>query len=152
MQNMMMFADAIRGQGAFYLPLGESRVSWVDARDIALIGAKALTEAGHENVAYPLTGSEALTYSQVAAMMTEELGRPISYSDPSPLAFARRMRERGYASGYINVMNGIYLTTRLGRAAAIHPAAAQLLGRPPITMRQYVRDYANAFVRMKEAG
>jgi hypothetical protein len=55
------------------------------------------------------------------------------------------MRERGYASGYINVMNGIYLTTRLGMAATVHPQAAELLGRPPITMRQYVRDYAAAF-------
>ena len=57
-------------------------------------------------------------------------------SDPSPLAFARRMRERGYAGGFINVMNGIYLTTRLGMAATVYPQAAELLGRPPITMRQ----------------
>ncbi len=42
-------------------------------------------------------------------------------------------------------MNGIYLTTRLGMAASVHPQAAELLGRPPITMRQYVRDYATAF-------
>ena len=55
------------------------------------------------------------------------------------------MRERGYASGYINVMSGVYLTTRLGMAATVHPQAAELLGRPPITMRQYVRDYAGSF-------
>ena len=144
-------ADIIEYDDIF-IPAGNGRTAFIDVRDIGDVAARTLTEAGHENVAYPLTGSEALTYGQVASMMTEELGRPISYSDPSPLAFARRMRERGYASGYINVMNGIYLTTRLGRAAAIHPAAGQLLGRPPITMRQYVRDYANAFVRMKEAG
>ena len=101
--------------------------------------------AGHAGKAYPLTGSEALDYGEVAAIMSEELGRPITYSDPSPRAFARRLRARGYPSGFINVTNVIYLTTRLGMAAAVHPDAARLLGRPPITLRQYVRDYATEF-------
>ena len=128
-----------------FIPAGQGRTSFIDVRDIGAVAARTLTEPGHENTAYPLTGSEALTYGQVAAIMTEELGRHITYSDPSPLSYARRMRERGYARGYINVMNGIYLTTRLGMAASVHPQAAELLGRPPITMRQYVRDHAAAF-------
>lgn len=128
-----------------FIPAGGGRTSFIDARDIGEVAARALTEPGHANAAYALTGSEALTYHEVAAIMTEELGRPITYSDPSPLAFARRMRARGHASGYINVMNGIYLTTRLGMSAGVYPQAGQLLGRPPITMRQYVRDYVDSF-------
>ncbi len=116
-------------------------------RDIGDVAAHVLTEPDNENVAYALTGREALTYGEVAAIMSEELGRPITYSDPSPLAFARRMRRRGYERTFINVMNGIYLTTRLGMARAVFPDAATLLGRPPITLRQYVRDYAAAFAR-----
>ena len=135
-----------------FIPAGQGRTAFIDVRDIGDVAALTLTEAGHENAAYPLTGSEALTYGEVAQIMTEELRRPITYSDPSPLAFARRMRERSYASGYINVMSGIYLTTRLGMAATVHPQAAELLGRPPITMRQYVRDYAGAFGRLRDEG
>ena len=137
-------ADIVENDDIF-IPAGQGQTAFIDVRDIGQVAARTLTEAGHENVAYPLTGSEALTYDEVAQIMTEELGRPISYSDPSPLAFARRMRERGHPGSYINVMNGIYLTTRLGMAATIYPQAAELLGRPPITMRQYVRDYAAAF-------
>jgi uncharacterized protein YbjT (DUF2867 family) len=139
-------ADLVEDDDIF-IPAGQGRTAFIDVRDIGEVAARTLTEAGHENVAYPLTGSEALTYGEVAAIMSEELGRPITYSDPSPLTFARRMRERGYAHGYINVMNGIYLTTRLGMAATVHPQAAQLLSRPPITVRQYVRDYAASFGR-----
>ena len=128
-----------------FIPAGRGRTSFIDVRDIGDVAARALTEPGHENAAYPLTGSQALTYGEVARIMTEELGRPITYSNPSPLAFDRRMRRRGYERGFINVMNGIYLTTRLGLAAAVYPQAGELLGRPPITMREYVRDYAGAF-------
>jgi uncharacterized protein YbjT (DUF2867 family) len=131
--------------GDLFIPAGKGATAFIDARDIGAIAARALTEPGHENRAYPLTGSEALTYDEVAAIMTEELGRPITYSAPSPLAFARRMRERGHSRGYISVMLGVYLTTRLGLARGITPDAAALLGRAPITMRQYVRDYAPAF-------
>ena len=146
MQNLSTThrADIVEYDDIF-IPAGQGRTSFIDVRDIGAVATRTLTEAGHENIAYPLTGSEALTYSQVAVIMTEELGRRITYSDPSPLSYARRMRERGYASGYINVMNGIYLTTRLGMAAGVHPQTAELLGRPPITMRQYVRDHAASF-------
>jgi uncharacterized protein YbjT (DUF2867 family) len=137
-------ADIVENDDLF-IPAGNGRTAFIDVRDIGAIAARVLTEPGHENAAYPLTGSESLTYGEVAAIMTEELGRPITYSDPSPLAFARRFRERGYAHSFINVMAGIYLTTRLGMAATVHPEAAVLLGRAPITMRQYVRDYAAAF-------
>jgi uncharacterized protein YbjT (DUF2867 family) len=137
-------ADIVEHDDIF-VPAGNGRTAFIDVRDIGEVAARALTEPGHENVAYPLTGSESLSYDDVAAIMTEELGRPITYSDPSPLSFARRMRQRGHPRAYVNVMLGIYLTTRLGMAKQTHPDAATLLGRPPITMRQYVRDYATSF-------
>lgn len=140
-------ADIVEHDDIF-IPAGGGRTAFIDVRDIGAVAARALTEPGHENQAYSLTGSEALSYAEVAAIMTEELGRPITYSDPSPLAYARRFGERGYARGYVNVMQGVYLTTRLGLAATIYPDAAALLGRPPITLRRYVRDYAASFSRV----
>jgi uncharacterized protein YbjT (DUF2867 family) len=140
-------ADIVEHDDIF-IPAGQGRTSFIDVRDIGDVAARTLTEPGHANVAYALTGSEALTYGEVAGIMSEELGRPITYSNPSPLTFAWRMRRRGHPTSYINVMNGVYLTTRLGLAAAVYPDAAQLLGRPPISLRQYVRDYAAAFQRL----
>lgn len=137
-------ADLVEHDDIF-IPAGDGRTAFIDVRDIGAIAARVLTEPGHAGRAYPLTGSESLTYDQVAAIMTEVVGRPITYSNPSPLSFARRMRRRGYPWAYVAVMEGIYLTTRLGMAAAVAPDAADLLARPPITMRQYVRDYAGAF-------
>lgn len=137
-------ADLVEADDLF-IPAGGGRTAFIDARDIGAVAARVLTEPGHDHQAYNLTGSEALSYGEVAAILSEELGRPITYSDPSALAFARRFRRRGYNRGYIGVMLGIYLTTRLGLAASISPDVERLLGRPPNTMRQYVRDYADKF-------
>lgn len=137
-------ADIVEHDDLF-IPAGQGRTAFIDTRDIGAVAALALAGPGHEGQVYRLTGSESLTYTEVAAIMTEVLGRPITYSNPSPLDFARRMRGRGHPWGYISVMEGVYLTTRLGMAATVHPDTAELLGRPPVALRQYVADYAASF-------
>ena len=61
-----------------FVPAGGGRTAFIDARDIGDVAARVLTEAGHAGAAYALTGSESLTYGEVAAIMSAELGRPIT--------------------------------------------------------------------------
>jgi len=146
MQNLSTTHRAdIAEHGEVLVPAGRGRTAFIDTRDIAAVAARALSEPGHAGQAYPLTGAESLDYDDVAAILSVELGRPIVYRRPSLLRFARAMRARGHAPAYIGVMLGIYLTTRLGMAAAVDPAAARLLGRPPITLRQFVHDHRDAW-------
>lgn len=147
LQNLdTIHRDDIRDGGDIFVPAGNGRTSFIDARDIAAVGALALTDDQHRNQAYALTGSAALSYREVARIFTEVLGRPIRYSSPGPLAFAARVRARGHAWSYILVMTAIYTAARLGRAATITPDATRLLGRPPISVRQYVEDYRRYWV------
>lgn len=132
----------IREDGEIFIPAGSGKTAFIDARDIAAVAAKALTEAGHEQQAYALTGSEALDYHTVAAMMSDALGRPITYANPSPLRFAWRLWRQRHPLGYIAVVTTIYLTTRFGLAEKVTSTTAALLGRPPITMKQFLADYA----------
>lgn len=135
----------IQQQNDLFIPAGKGKTAFIDVRDIAAVAVKTLTEPGHEGQAYPLTGGQALDYYDVASIFSEVLGREITYSRPSPFRFAWRMWRRGYPLGFVGVTTAIYLTTRLGQAERITPDAAELLGRPPITLRQYVADFAGAW-------
>ncbi len=126
-----------------FIPAGHGRTAFIDTRDIAAVAAKTLTEAGHENKAYELTGAEALTYAEVAEVFTAELGRDIRYVNPSLWRFAQRMRQYGHPWNYIVVVATIYLTTKFGLAAKVTPTVEQLLGRPPIQLEDYVQAYAH---------
>jgi hypothetical protein len=42
-------------------------------------------------------------------------------------------------------MAGIYTTARLGLAGTVTPDTERLLGRPPITFRQFVVDHAETW-------
>ena len=125
-----------------FIPAGDARTAFIDVRDIGAVAGHVLTTPGHENMAYELTGKEALTYYEVADIFTDVLGRTITYSHPSPLRFAWRMNQRGYPWGQVAVTSALYLATRRGSAEHIADGVQRLLGRDPITMRPYVEDYA----------
>lgn len=147
MQNLSTtHRDEIRDGSEIFVPAGHGATSFIDARDIAAVAALALTEDGHANKAYPLTGSAALTYDQVAEIMTAVLGRPIRYRNPSIPAFIARRRARGEALAFILVMCAIYTTARLGLAKYVTNDTERLLGRAPITLRQFVEDYRETWM------
>lgn len=64
------------------MPVGKAKTSFIDTRDIAEVAAVCLTEDGHFYKAYTLTGSEAITYYEVASMMSDVLKRKITYQIP----------------------------------------------------------------------
>lgn len=144
MQNFSTtYREMIRSFHEIGLPTGKGRMSLIDARDVAAVAAKALTEAGHEYRAYTLTGREAPDLETVARTFSEVLGREIRFTNPSIRAYRRRMAEMGFALALINVTTMMYLIARLGLSATITPEIEQLLGRPPISLAEFVRDYAH---------
>jgi uncharacterized protein YbjT (DUF2867 family) len=147
MQNLSTtHREDIRELGEILVPAGRGATSFIDVRDIAAVAARVLSEDGHANTAYPLTGAEALDYGAVARMLTEELGRPIAYRRPWAIRFIRHMRRRGLEWGYILVMVAIYTTARLGQAGLVTPDTGRLLGRRPIGMRQFIHDYRASWI------
>lgn len=142
MQNLSTtHCQDIRDRNEIFVPAGKGKTSFIDVRDIAAIAVKVMTEPGHEDRAYPLTGSEALDYYEVAEIFTNVLGRQIVYTHPSILKFVRKMYVRGLQPGLIVVMLGIYTTSRLGLAAKVTEDVRHLLQRSPISMEEFVRDY-----------
>jgi len=146
MQNLNMHhTRLIRERGEICVPAGGGKTAFIDTRDIGEAAARVLTEAGHEYKAYTLTGTEALTYFEVAEILTQVWGRPITYSNPSPLAFRRTMLAQGYPSGFTNFMIMLYFMTRVGLAATITEDLQRLIGRAPRSIVQYASDYMSHF-------
>lgn len=135
----------IQERNEIFVPAGQGKTSFIDVRDIAAVAALALTQEGHARRAYDLTGGEALDYDQVARLFSLALGRTITYRRPSLLQFLRRQRENGVRSSLALVMAAIYTTARLGLAARLTEDTRRLLGRAPITFKDYIDDYRTAW-------
>ncbi|WP_424015874.1 SDR family oxidoreductase [Halorubrum xinjiangense] len=128
-----------------FVPAGNGVLSFTDARDVAAVAGTVLTDPGHGDRAYDLTGPAALDFYEVAAVFSDVLDRPIEYADPSRLTFARQMYRRGFSPGFVVFMIAEYSVVRLGRSGRTTDDVETLLGRPPRTVREFVKDYADEF-------
>jgi uncharacterized protein YbjT (DUF2867 family) len=143
MQNFAtVHRDDIRTRGEIWAPAGKGRASFVDARDVAEAAAAVLTEEGHGGRAYPLTGGEELDLDEVAALLSQVLGRRVSYRNPGVVAFLRHVRAAGRPLSLGLVMTGVYTIARLGLAAGVSPELERLTGRPPTPFRSFAEDHA----------
>jgi uncharacterized protein YbjT (DUF2867 family) len=145
MQNELGQAGSVAGDGVFYAP-HVTRVSMIDARDVAAVATHVLTTSGHEGKAYVLTGPASLSYEDVAAVYSHVLGRSVSWKEVSLEDARQSMLDGGLpdelASGFAEIM-ARYRSG--GSTRDISPAVRQLLGREPLSFEQFVRDHEDAF-------
>lgn len=140
MQNLSTtHAPEIRDRSEIFVPAGRGKTGFVDARDVAAAATKILSEPSPSNQAFSLTGSEILNYPEVAEILSKELGRTITYRNPSALRFSLSMRKRGFGWNFIAVMVAIYTVNKLGRAATLTDDLERILGRKPILFCQFAR-------------
>lgn len=141
MQNLSTtHQEEIRDRDEIAVPVGKALTSFIDVRDIAAVAVEALTNAEHRNKAYTLTGKEALSYYQVAEILSEELARKIRYTNPSPFRFFFAQQRRS-GIGYAFVVTMLYTITRFGNASEVSDDVQNILGHEPISFRQFARDY-----------
>jgi len=142
MQNLCGTHQAeIRDRDEIFLPVGYGKTSFIDVRDIGAVGAKTLTESGHENKAYDLTGPEALDYYEVAKILSEVLGREITYRDPSVPAFILRSLQQGTKVGMALVMSYLYTQTKRGMSDTVKDDVKKILKREPILLKEFIVDH-----------
>src|SRR6185295_18866529 len=117
----------------------------VDGRDVAAVAAVTLTTPGHHAKKYVLTGSEAISYRQAAEIIGTVVGKPVRFVDESPdETLARRVRE-GVPPAVIESILAIGAYQRAGgKTVTITNTVADLIGRPPRTVAEFVQANASA--------
>jgi uncharacterized protein YbjT (DUF2867 family) len=145
MQNVLAYyAPSIRAQGAFYGAMGKARVSFLDVRDIAAVAAKAL-HGGHDGKTYELNGPEALTYPELADKIARHAGIPAKYVD-IPVAEQRKaMLEQGLPEWQATALLELQQYYTNGKGGTVDGVLEGLLGRRPVTMDQFLKEFAAEF-------
>jgi NAD(P)H dehydrogenase (quinone) len=104
--------------------------------NIAEILALLLLENGHANKVYELNGPEALSRSEI---VTQATGRRTIALPVSGEEFGEFMREQGRPPFVVEMVKGLHAAIDAGEFATVWPDAAQLLGRPAQSSREYLR-------------
>ena len=115
-------------------------VSWTAHADLAEAAAVALVDGGPDGPTPALTGSEALDLADIARIAGEMTGRPITRTVVSDADYRDGLLARGLPGSAADMLLGLFVASRQGEFAAVDPALERLLGRPPLTVRDVLRD------------
>jgi len=125
---------SIDASGTFYVDAGEARISMVDTRDVAAVAAVVLTQPGHAGAHYDVTGPEALSYADVAAGLSNAMGRQITYAAAPDDAVRQALLGAGLNEWFADALIGLYQDYRRsgtdGYAAQVTNTVERLTGRP----------------------
>ncbi|EIE52397.1 NmrA family protein [Salipiger aestuarii] len=146
MQNLLWQAEGIARDGVYYDDLG-GPVAWIDARDIADVAAEALTGSGHAGKVYGLTGPEALTGEDIAAVLSEVTGRSITSAPLSPDDAKAAMVAGGMQDEVAAAMVELASIAPKGYLGRIETTVSDVLGRPARRFHDFVAENRDAFVQ-----
>lgn len=145
MQGLLGFRDAIVHKSAFFAAIGNAKISIVDIRDIAAVAAAALTSNDHNNKMYDLTGPAAITHAEIAAQLSNVLGRTIQFIDVTPADMRHALDGVGFPAWQADGLIEDYAHYARGEAAVVAKSIEEVTGRPARDFAAFVRDYAGAF-------
>ena len=122
--------------GALRGPAGDGRVAAVARRDVAAVAAVVLANPeAHAGAAYDLTGPEAFSLAQAAALITEVTGTPTRYVEETvPEAYASRAAY-GAPDWEVDAWVSTYTAIAAGEVAQVSDAVPRLTGRPATSLR-----------------
>jgi uncharacterized protein YbjT (DUF2867 family) len=118
-------------------PAGDGRVSGVARTDIAAVAVEVLADpAAHAGATYSLTGPEAFTLSEAAAVITEVTGGAVRFHDETiEEAYESRRRWEAPAWQY-DAWVSTYTAIRAGEVAAVTDDVRRVTGREPRGLRE----------------
>lgn len=147
MQNFVNYnSKTIQEEGVIYMPIGDGKVGYIDARDIAAVGVEILKGDGHEGMTYDLTGPEALSMQEVVAIMNDVTGRQIQFIDVPEEATREAMQREGAPDWMINALLELQGVYKSGSGNYMTDTVEKLTGRKPHTFWQFVQDYKECFL------
>ena len=114
----------------------DGKTSWTAHADLAEAAAAILMDEGRfDGPTPPLTGGEALDFSELAAIASELGGRKIEHVTMTDDEYRARLLARGAPPGAVEFAIGMFIASRRGEFSAVNPTLSQLIGHPPQTLR-----------------
>ncbi|NYJ07669.1 uncharacterized protein YbjT (DUF2867 family) [Geodermatophilus daqingensis] len=143
-----MYADFVpffavpEGEGAVIAaPAGDGRASFVSRDDLADVGAAVLLDDSEQfdGQALDVTGPEALSLADAAAVLAEVIGRPVRYENQTVEEAWATRRPSGHPDWEVEGWVTSYLAIAAGELATVSDVVPRVTGHPALTVGEHLR-------------
>jgi uncharacterized protein YbjT (DUF2867 family) len=124
--------------GAAIVAPADGKVSWTTHEDLAAAAAAVLaTDGSFDGPTPPLTASAAHDFGDLAVIASELLGRPIARTVVADDTFRDQVASQ-FSPARAAIFLSYYAASRANEFAAVDPTLERLIGRAPISMRDFL--------------
>src|SRR5882724_5488639 len=136
---LMYLSQTIRERNILPLAFGNARYAPIAGEDLGRIIAAILNDpAEHAGKVYPLYGSKELSQYEIADILTQVLGKKITYVPMEIEAFKEMLKEMGFTPHFQQHMANVAQDCRDGVFSGTNDLVEQFTGRKPLEMVDYI--------------
>jgi len=146
MQNFTTYYADMVGNGTLYLPQGDGKTAFIDARDIATVDARVLADpARFAGDVLTVTGPQALDNTTAMARIGVQLEREMTYVPIDEATAHEAMSAQGAPEWLVDWMLSLHRATREGLTAEVTGTVVSVTGHPPRQFDDFIGDYAQTW-------
>lgn len=132
-------------------PAGNGRVSYIARDDIIDVATVLLSEEGHQDKTYNITGREAISLYEVADLLSEFSGRKCTFYNET-IEEAKESRAIYNApQETVAIWISSYTSIAAGEVALVSDDVERLTGHPPQTMREFLQTHPEVYQHLVTA-
>ncbi|MER9351519.1 SDR family oxidoreductase [Mesorhizobium sp. M0227] len=137
-ENLFMALPHAIASGKWYTSAGDGRMAHGARDDMAAAIAAGLVTVSNESKTYTLTGPQAYTTAEIAALVSEVTGKPLDVVQVPDEALTEGVKAAGVPEDFARIIVSFDANTRSGRIAMVTDAVETLSGRKSKTLKQFL--------------
>ncbi|RWE03737.1 SDR family oxidoreductase [Mesorhizobium sp.] len=137
-ENLFMSLPHAISSGKWYTSAADGRIAHGARDDMAAAIAASLASGSTESQIYTLTGPQAYTTNEIAALVTEVTGKPLEVIQLPDEALTEGVKAAGLPEDFARIIVSFDANTRSGRIGMVTDAVETLSGRKPRTLKQFL--------------
>lgn len=137
-ENLFMALPHAIASGQWYTSAGDGRIAHGARDDMAAAIAAGLASGSSDSKTYTLTGPQAYTTAEIAALVSEVTGKPLAVIQLPDEALTEGVKAAGVPEEFARVIVSFDANTRSGRIAMVTDVVETLSGRKPRTLKQFL--------------
>ncbi len=147
-ENLVMFGAAtIASQGKLYLPYGAEKHAPVAAADIARVASGILADPVlHVGERYVVTGPRNLSLTEMAGVLSRELGKPVEYVDLPVEAWGEVLAGvDGMTDSLVTHLKAVAVDHQNGIFRGETDVVERIGGQPPQALDAFIGEHRTVF-------
>jgi len=138
-ENYLASAPPALEHGVFIGAAGDSKIAAATREDYAAAAAKVIAEEGHAGNVYELAGDTAWTLSELAAELSKQSGKPVTYQNLSEADFAAALKSVGLPAGLADMLADSDVGASKGGLFDDSRTLSKVIGRPTTPLAESIK-------------